>query len=365
MAKQMNRKLVLEDGSEYYGYGFGANLDRVCELVFNTSMCGYQELISDPAYTDQMVLMTYPLIGNYGITDEDYESKMPTCGGLIVREYNDNPSNFRYTKTLSETMEESDIPGIAGFDTRELTRKIRDNGSCKVLITSADTPKEDALKILAETELAKNLVEKVSCRKVWYARTANHKYNVVAIDCGIRLSIVQALNALGCNVTVVPYNTSAQAILRMKPDGVLVSGGPGAPMDVAFIADTIKEIVGKVPLFATGLGHQLFGMAYGAKVYKMKFGHHGGNHPVKNLETNNIETVSQTHSYAIDAESVKGTKINVTHVDIIDGAVAGLGCAEDKAFSVQYHPQLSIGPNGRVNAIEQFIALMKEEKENA
>ena len=167
MAKQMNRKIVLADGSEYYGYGFGANLDRVCELVFDTSMCGYQEIISDPAYTGQMVLMTYPLIGNYGITDEDYESKNPTCGGLIVREYNDNPSNFRYTKTLAETMEEYDIPGIAGFDTRELTRKIRVNGCCKVLITSADTPKEEALKILAENELACDLVSKVSCKKTW------------------------------------------------------------------------------------------------------------------------------------------------------------------------------------------------------
>ena len=362
MAKQMNRKIVLADGSEYYGYGFGANLDRVCELVFDTSMCGYQEIISDPAYTGQMVLMTYPLIGNYGITDEDYESKNPTCGGLIVREYNDNPSNFRYTKTLAETMEEYDIPGIAGFDTRELTRKIRDNGSCKVLITSADPPKEEAMKILAETELASDLVAKVSCKKTWYARTANHKYNVVALDCGVRLSTVHALNSLGCNVTVVPYNTTAEAILRMKPDGVLVAGGPGNPEDVAFIAEELKKLAGKVPMFGTALGHELIGMAYGATTYKLKFGHHGGNHPVKNLETGNIETVSQNHNYAIDAESVKATRLTVTHVDILDGVVAGLACKEDKVFSVQYHPALSIGPNGRLGAYEQFIALMKKEE---
>ena len=262
-------------------------------------------------------------------------------------------------------MEESDIPGIAGFDTRELTRRIRDKGVCRALITSADTPKEAALAIIAGTPRDAALVSKVSCRKVWYARTANHKYNVVALDCGIRLSLVQALNKLGCNVTVVPYNTSAQTILKMKPDGVLVSGGPGAPDDVAFIADTIKEIAGKTPLFATGLGHQLFGMAYGAKVYKMKFGHHGGTHPVKTLETGTIETVSQTHTYAVCAESVEATRLTVTQVDIIDGVVAGLACKEDKAFSTQYHPQLSIGPNGRIGAIEQFIALMKEEKENA
>ena len=361
MAKQMNKKIVLADGSEYYGYGFGANLDRVAELVFDTSMCGYQEIVTDLAYAGQMVLMTYPLIGNYGITDEDYESKIPCCGGLIVREYNDNPSNFRYTKTLAEVMEEYDIPGIAGFDTRELTRKIRDNGSCKAIITSAETPKEEAMKILAETELAKNLVSQVSCKKTWYARTANHKYNVVALDCGIRLSTVQALNSLGCNVTVVPYDTTAEAILLMKPDGVLISGGPGAPDDVAFIADEIKKIVGKVPVFGVGLGHELIGMAYGAKAYKLKFGHHGGNHPIKTLATGNIETVSQNHNYAIDADSVNGTKLTVTKVNILDGVVAGLACEEDKVFSVQYHPQISTGPNGRIGAYEQFIALMKEE----
>ena len=217
------------------------------------------------------------------------------------------------------------------------------------------------MKILAETELAKNLVSQVSCKKTWYARTANHKYNVVALDCGIRLSTVQALNSLGCNVTVVPYDTTAEAILLMKPDGVLISGGPGAPDDVAFIADEIKKIVGKVPVFGVGLGHELIGMAYGAKAYKLKFGHHGGNHPIKTLATGNIETVSQNHNYAIDADSVNGTKLIVTKVNILDGVVAGLACEEDKVFSVQYHPQISTGPNGRIGAYEQFIALMKEE----
>ncbi len=361
MAKQMTRKLVLSDGSEYYGYGFGKEIDRVCELVFDTSMCGYQEIISDPANTGKMILMTYPLIGNYGITDEDFESKNPSIGGLVVREYNDSPSNFRYTKTLAETMEESDIPGIAGFDTRALTRKLRDMGSMKVLITSADTSKGEAMKILAETELPENLVETVSCKKTWYARTANHKLNVVAIDLGIRLSSVQALNGLGCNVTVVPYNTKAEIILGMKPDGVLISGGPGAPESVAFVAEELKKIVGKVPVFGTGLGHQLIGLAYGASTYKMRVGHHGANHPVKNLETGNIETVSQSHSYAVDAESVKSTKLTVTHIDVLDGVIEGMACKEDRVFSVQYNPARVIGPNGRKDDFETFISLMKEE----
>jgi carbamoyl-phosphate synthase small subunit len=322
-------------------------------------MCGYQEIISDPAYTGQMVLMTYPLIGNYGITDEDYESKNPTCGGLIVREYNDNPSNFRYTKTLAETMEEYDIPGIAGFDTRELTRKIRDNGSCKVLITSADTPKEEAMKILAETELAKDLVAKVSCKKTWYARTANHKFNVVALDCGVRLSTVHALNSLGCNVTVVPYNTTAEAILKMKPDGVLVAGGPGNPEDVAFIAEELKKLAGKVPMLGTALGHELIGMAYGATTYKLKFGHHGGNHPVMNVETGKVITVSQSQDYTLDEESVKSTELKITHYDILDKTVEGVENAKDKAFGVQFNPE---GAPGAVNEalFDKFITIMKE-----
>ena len=193
--RQFNRKIVLEDGSEYYGYGFGANVDRVCEIVFNTSMVGYQEIVSDPSYTDQMVVMTYPLIGNYGITDDDYECKNPSIGGLIVYDYNDMPSNFRYTKTLSELLEEYGIPGISGVDTRKITRSIRDLGSRRVLITSPETTMEEALKIIAETPVPHDQVSRVSCKKRWYSRTADHRFNVVAIDCGIKLNIIRCLNA--------------------------------------------------------------------------------------------------------------------------------------------------------------------------
>ncbi len=200
--KPFNKKIVLENGSEFYGYAFGADKEAVNELVFNTSMAGYQEIISDPSYTDQMVCMTYPLIGNYGITDEDFETRVPTMGGLIVREYNDLPSNFRYTKTLSEVLDEYDIPGISGVDTRKITRIIRDEGSQKVLITDASTPYEEALKRVREYAIPTDMVSRVSCKKRWYSRTPNHKYDVVAVDCGIKLNIVRKLNEKGCNVTV-------------------------------------------------------------------------------------------------------------------------------------------------------------------
>ena len=362
MAKHLNKKIVLADGTEYYGYGFGADIERVCEIVFDTSMVGYQEIISDPSYTNQMVVMTYTLIGNYGMADEDYESKAPSCGALVVREYNDRPSNFRYTKTLAETMEENDIPGIAGFDTRALTRKIRDNGSCKAIITDADTPKEKALAIIENTEIAKDAVKSVSCRKRWYARTANAKFNVVAIDCGIRLSVIRTLNEMGCNVTVMPYNTAAEEVIKMNPDAVLISEGPGNPEDVPEVIALIQALKGKCVMVGIGLGHQLIALAYGAKTYKMGFGHHGCNHPVKNLKTGTVETVSQNHTYAVDAVSVDATALKVTHLDILDDTVEGLCAEEDRVFTVQYHPEVMSGPRGSVGFYDEFIHMMKEGK---
>ena len=298
--KEFNKKIVLEDGEEYLGYGFGADKEAICEIVFNTSMVGYQEIVSDPSYTYQMVVMTYPLIGNYGITDEDYETKQPTIGGMVVREYNDLPSNFRYTKTLSEYLEENDIPGISGVDTRKLTRSIRNKGSRKVIITDITTSKEEALKKLNAYNIPKDAVSKVSCKKKWYSRTANYKYNVVAVDCGIKLNIVRSLNKRGCNVTIVPYNTTAKEIESLKPDGVFLSNGPGDPEDVKEVIKLVKELRGKYPIFGICLGHQMISLAYGAKTYKLKFGHRGGNHPVLNLETDKIEITSQNHSYAVE-----------------------------------------------------------------
>ena len=363
MAGQMNKKLVLENGAEYVGYGFGADCDsRVCEIVFNTSMVGYQEIVSDPTYTGMAVVMTYPLIGNYGITDEDFEARTPTLGALIVREYNDFPSNFRYTKTLAEYLEDNGIPGIYGMDTRALTRAIRDGGVCKAVITGIDTPTEKALEMIRAAELSKDLVKKVTCQKKWYARTANAKFSVVVIDCGAKLSTIKTLNSMGCNVTILPADVSAEEVEMMKPDGVLISQGPGAPEDAAYVCELIKALRGKYPMFGIGLGCELIALSYGAEAFKMKFGHHGCNHPVKNLATGKMETVAQNFSYAIDESSLAGTALKVSYVDILDGTVAGIACESEKVFAVMFDPNTVEGPEHRKNLYEEFIDLMKEGK---
>ena len=360
--KEFNKKIVLEDGEEYLGYGFGANVESICEIVFNTSMVGYQEIVSDPSYTYQMVVMTYPLIGNYGITDDDYETGKPSIGGLVVREYNDHPSNFRYTKTLSEYLEENNIPGIYGVDTRKITRSIRDKGSRKVIITDISTTKEEAMEKMKSYQIPKDAVSKVSCKKKWYARTANAKYNVVAVDCGIKLNIVRSLNKRKCNVTVVPYNTTAEEVISLKPDGVFLSNGPGDPEDVKEVIKLVKELKGKYPIFGICLGHQMISLAYGAKTYKLKFGHRGGNHPVLNLKTDKIEITSQNHSYAVDEESLKSTKLEPTHKNILDNTIEGVECKKDRIFSVQYHPESAPGPQDSGYLFDKFINIMKGEE---
>ena len=354
---------MLENGKEFYGYGFGADVTAINELVFNTSMVGYQEIISDPSYTDQMVCMTYPLIGNYGMTDEDYETKVPTMGGLIVREYNDLPSNFRYTKTLSEVLLEYDIPGISGVDTRMITRIIRDEGSQKVMICDANKPLVDALQMVRDYQIPTDMVSRVSCKKRWYSRTPNHKYDVVAIDCGIKHNIIRKLNEKGCNVTVVPFDTSADEIMKMQPDGLFLSNGPGNPEDVQPVINVVKELHGQLPIFGICLGHQMISLALGAKTFKMKFGHRGGNHPVMNIETGKIEITSQNHSYAVDVKSLEGTPLTLTHKNLLDDTAEGVESAENKLFSVQYHPESAPGPQDSAYLFDKFIDLMAKEAE--
>ena len=364
MIRSYDCKIVLEDGSEYFGHRFGARRDSVCEIVFNTNVVGYQEIVSDPTYAGQMVVMTYPIIGNYGITDEDFETKIPAIGGLVVREYNDIPSNFRYTKTLSEILMDYDIPGIEGVDTRQLARSIRDGGSRKVLICDAGLDHQEAMARLAAAELPRDQVARVSCRKRWYARTSNHRYDVVAVDCGIKLNIVRALNARGCNVTVVPYDTLSAIIEDLEPDGVLLSNGPGDPADAAVVEELARQLRGQIPLFAIRLGCQLLARAYGAETVKLSHGHRGG-YPVKDLTTGRLYATSQSHGFAVDRDSLAGTGLTVTHVNLLDDTVEGIACPGERAFGVQFHPESAPGPQDCGYLFDRFIEMMKEGKRNA
>lgn len=353
-----DRKLILEDGSEFPGIGFGGSADTVCEIVFNTSMAGYQEIISDPSYTDQGVVMSYPLIGNYGVAAEDFESKWITPSALIVRDLNENPSNFRSTRSLGELLEENGIPGLYGVDTRKLVRSIRDLGSRRALVTGIGTPPKEGLRRIRETAVRHDAVSRCSCSKKWYSRTSNPRFHVVAIDCGMKNNIVRMLNQYKCNVTIVPYDTTSEEILSLSPDGVFVSNGPGDPTDVPEVIETLKGLCGKLPVFGICLGHQLIALSYGAKTYKLKFGHRGGNHPVKDLRTGRIEITSQNHSYAVDENSIPGTSLSVSHINVLDHTVEGLYSNADRVFSVQYHPEAAPGPCDSIRLFEQFTALM-------
>lgn len=360
MNREYNKKIVLEDGAEFYGYGFGADREVMAEIVFNTSMVGYQEILSDPSYTGQAVVMTYPLIGNYGMCGEDYETPVPTISAMIVREYNDEPSNFRAEETLEQVMERYGIVGIAGVDTRLLARHIRDKGTCKALITNWDTLNLVATARLETTTLPRDQVAQVSTREVWRAQGEKARFHVVAVDCGMKRNIPRCLNALGCDVTVVPWDTAAAAVEALMPDGVFISNGPGDPEDAVPVIALVKALRGKYPLFGICLGHQIIALSYGAKTYKLKFGHRGGNHPVKRLETGKIEITSQNHSYAVEEKSLPGTGLEVTHVNLLDGTVEGVRCRKDRVFSVQYHPESAPGPQDSAYLFQEFLQQMEE-----
>ena len=360
MRERFDRKLILEEGSEYCGYSFGADGERTLEIVFNTSMAGYQEILSDPSYTDQAVVMTYPLIGNYGMNDDDYETEVPSIGALIVREYNDEPSNFRSRASLGEVMKQYGIPGICGIDTRKLNRSIRDLGSRRALITDISTPLEEGLEKLKRALIPADAVSRVSTGTIREYRAREERFHVAAIDCGMKQNIVRSFLLRGCSVTAVPWNTGADMIRALRPDGVFISNGPGDPQDVPETVKTVRDLLGTVPVFGICLGHQLLSIAYGAETYKLKFGHRGGNHPVKNLLTGHIEITSQNHSYAVDPESLKDTPLILTHINLLDQTVEGVACARDRAFSVQYHPESAPGPRDSGYLFDEFIREMEK-----
>lgn len=353
------RKLILEDGSVYDGMGFGAEETRVCEVVFNTSMVGYQEILTDPSYTHQAVVMTYPLIGNYGLNGEDNETEVPTIGALIVGECCDTPSNFRSGTTLSDWCRAKGIPGLFGVDTRRLTRSLRDFGSRRGALCPADTTVEEGLALLAAHPERHDAVPLVSTKTARTFSTAQPRFHVVAVDCGIKHNILRSLCRRGCRVTLVPYDTPAEEIRKLSPDGLFLSNGPGDPQDVRPVISLVQNLRGELPIFGICLGHQMIALAYGAKTYKLKFGHRGGNHPVKNLLTGKVEITSQNHSYAVDAASLARTGLTLTHVNLLDGTVEGMCCAEDHVFSVQYHPESAPGPEDSAYLFDEFLNQME------
>lgn len=362
----MERKLVLENGMEFYGKGFGSDGEKIAEIVFNTSMVGYQEILSDPSYCGQIVVMTYPLIGNYGLADDDYESKNIHISGFVVREYNDIPSNFRSTKTLGEAMEENNVVGISDIDTRELARIIRDQGSMRCMITDVNKDKNECIKELKNTPYLTDQVSRVSTKKVWYSRVRDSKRTIVAIDCGIKLNIVRKLNEDLCNVIIVPYTTTAEEVLSYNPDGLFISNGPGDPENVTEVINLVKELKGKLPILGICLGHQIISLAYGAKTYKMKFGHRGANHPVMNLKTGKIEITSQNHSYAIDQSTLKKTELELTHINLLDNEAEGVMDLTNKVIGIQYHPESAAGPEDSSYIFNMYLDLMdKGGEENA
>ncbi|WP_407066681.1 glutamine-hydrolyzing carbamoyl-phosphate synthase small subunit [Faecalibaculum rodentium] len=359
----MERLLILEDGSVYRGQGFGSDELKTGELVFNTSMTGYQEILTDNSYCGQIVMMTYPLIGNYGINRDDYESIEPAVFGFVTRDLCQSPNNWRSQETLDDFLKAHNIPGIYDVDTRAITRKLRNKGTMRAMMANPDTDIEAAVKQLQETDYLHDQVARVSSSKIFPIPNRGHK--VVLMDFGAKLGIVRELSRRGCDLIVVPWDTDAQTILSYHPDGVMLSNGPGDPEDVPQAIETIRQLMGKTVIFGICLGHQLISLACGAKTYKLKFGHRGANHPVVDLETGKVDITSQNHGFAVDIDSLADTKLELTHKALNDGSCEGVRHKELPVFSVQFHPEASAGPEDTAYLFDKFVAMMDKEGRHA
>ena len=355
----MERLLVLEDGTIYRGFAFGSDIFRIGELVFNTSMTGYQEIITDNSYCGQIITMTYPLSGNYGINGDDNESLEPALFGLAVRDYCPEPNNWRSRETLDQYLKQKGIPGIYGIDTRALTLKIREAGTMKAAMAAADADTDTLVSQLRSADYLHDQVKRVSTARPFPVPNRGHK--VVLMDFGEKLGIIRELSKRNCDLIVVPWNTDAEQIMEYRPDGVMLSNGPGNPADIPEAIDTVRRLLGQVSIFGICLGHQLISLACGARTFKLKFGHRGSNHPVKNLSTGRVEITAQNHGYSVDIGSLAGTGLEVTHESLNDKTCEGVRHQEFPVFSVQYHPEASSGPHDSNYLFDEFIALMDRE----
>lgn len=355
-------RLLLENGLSFEGVSFGATGEQYGEVVFNTGMTGYQEVLTDPSYYGQIVTMTYPLIGNYGVNVDDVESGYPHVRGFVVREFSPWPSHFKQIGSIEEYLKKHNVIGISGIDTRELTKAIRSEGAMRAVITTEQKDVEEWREGM-EYANVRDAVLQVTTKTVY--RCPGSSYRVVLIDYGMKSGILRDLLARGCDVIVVPATTSADDVLAWHPDGVMLSNGPGDPQSVPFAIDTLRELIGQVPIFGICLGHQLLALAGGASTKKMKFGHRGANHPVKHLPSGKIDITSQNHGYVVDEASLADTPYELTHVNLNDGTVEGLRHKQLPVFCVQYHPEARPGPTDSNYLFDEFTAMMKSVREGS
>jgi carbamoyl-phosphate synthase small subunit len=364
--------LLLEDGTIFEGTSFGAKGIKPGEVVFNTAMTGYQEILTDPSYNEQIITMTYPLIGNYGTNPEDVESRKLFISGFIVKENCDYPSNWRNKTSLSDYLKANNIVGLEGIDTRKLVKHIREKGAMKGIISSTEFDIDVLTEKLRKYPglVGRDIVQAVTVDKPYKwkqgvldclnpdVKPPKAKYNVIAMDFGIKRNILRMLVSHGFSVTVVPAQTTAEQILAKNPDGLFLSNGPGDPAAVTYAIETVKKLLGKIPIFGICLGHQILALALGGKTYKLKFGHRGANHPVKNFDTGMIEITSQNHGFCVDIDSLKDKDVELTHINLNDNTLEGFRSKNLKAFSVQYHPEASPGPHDSNYLFKNFVKII-------
>ena len=375
----MKALIALEDGTVFEGCSFTGPGEAVGEIVFNTSMSGYQEVLTDPSYTGQIVTMTYPLIGNYGVNPEDMESAGVHPKAFLVKEYNAIPSNYRSRQTLADFLNNHNVLGVQGFDTRALVRHIRTAGAMKGIVSTEDLDPESLVARASQWTglVGQDMVKLVSCSEP-YGWTDNHPVpgtdfltspgssddlKIVAFDFGIKYNQIRILTDKGCRVQVVPATTDADTVLGLNPDGIFLSNGPGDPEGVEGVVDTIRSLLGKKPIFGICLGHQILGLAYGGKTYKLKFGHRGGNQPVKDLHTGKVAITAQNHGFCVDMNSLNSDTVELTHVNLNDNSCEGMKHKQFPAFSVQYHPEHAPGPHDAIYLFDRFIDMIKEQRE--